>query len=83
MFIESQQAQQKKKMGRPRKYDEAFRQTALVGDILTGFSLVDQFPRVGYLLRPELHALALHLLHSGAGPVTNKLKGTALGVTRL
>ena len=29
MFIESQQDQQKKKMGRPRKYDEAFRRTAL------------------------------------------------------
>jgi AraC-like DNA-binding protein len=27
--IESQQDQQKKKMGRPRKYDEDFRQTAL------------------------------------------------------
>jgi transposase len=27
--IESQQEQQKKKMGRPRKYDEDFRQTAL------------------------------------------------------
>ena len=29
MFIESQQDQQKKKMGRPRKYDEDFRRTAL------------------------------------------------------
>ena len=29
MFIESQQDQQKKKMGRPRKYGEDFRQTAL------------------------------------------------------
>jgi transposase len=27
--IESQQEQQRKKMGRPRKYDEGFRQTAL------------------------------------------------------
>ena len=27
--IESQQGQQRKKMGRPRKYDEGFRQTAL------------------------------------------------------
>jgi transposase-like protein len=29
VFIESQQNQQKKKMGRPRKYDEDFRRTAL------------------------------------------------------
>jgi hypothetical protein len=29
VFIEFQQDQQKKKMGRPPKYDEVFRQTAL------------------------------------------------------
>jgi transposase-like protein len=29
VFIESQQDQKKKKMGRPRKYDEDFRQTAV------------------------------------------------------
>jgi hypothetical protein len=62
---ESQQNQQKKKTGRPRKFDDAFRQAALALAMSTKFGFSRKFRALG---RPLHELTALWNKRQYAGP---------------